>query len=433
MAESKLSESCNKEFDNLIADLKDIISIKSVSKKDTDGLPFGKGCKDVLDLFLKKASDMGFLTKNIDNYAGTISFDERKPKLGILCHLDVVDAEKDEGWTSDPFEPEIRNGRLYGRGAIDDKGPAMAVLYAMKIIKDSGIKLKRNVKFIVGCDEENGSSDMEYYRTKEDFPPMCFTPDGNYPCINFEKGMIRARFSHKLESDDFTAIKGGKVINAVPNYASVTTKEGGEIAVLGTAAHASTPWLGENALTKLVQKIVEGKLSKDETWTKLSKLFPHREYNGKSLGIASHDKKTGDVTCIWSRVEIIDGILYGDIDIRFPMSISLEEIKNHLKKRFEQNGFNVDIVMAENYHYVPEDSEFVQKLLKVYSDETGEDAKPLAIGGGTYVHDIEGGVAFGAEFPGENNNMHSPDESIKLESLMKNLRMFVSAIVSLCC
>ncbi|MCI5910411.1 MAG: Sapep family Mn(2+)-dependent dipeptidase [Oscillospiraceae bacterium] len=431
MKKIELNKYIEKEFDSIISDLKDIIAIKSVSiKSDNKKMPFGSECAKVLEVFLKKAENMGFKTNNIDNYAGTISFDEKDPELGILCHLDVVPADE-SGWTvTKPFESIVKDDRIYGRGAIDDKGPAIAVLYAMKIIKEMDIKLKKGLKFIVGCDEENGSSDMEYYRKKESFPKYVFTPDGDFPVINFEKGMLRVKFSRNVENSKVTSICGGNIINAVPEKAKAMLSSGLVINENGKSAHASTPQRGDNALTKLIDTL--SKNTNETVWKNIAKLFPYGENNGRGLGIYSKDDETGETTCVFSVAEIKNNHFEGYFDVRFPKNVKIEEITKKIKDKLVENGFDCEFVLKEDYHYVSSDSEFVKKLLNVYENETGEKASPLAIGGGTYVHDIDGGVAFGAEFPGENNNMHGNDEFIKIDSLKKSIRLYINAILEIC-
>ena len=73
-----------------------------------------------------------------------------------------------DGWNTDPFEGVIADGRITGRGVLDDKGPVIAALYAMKALKDSGAELKRRIRLIVGTDEETGSTDMERYKKTEE-------------------------------------------------------------------------------------------------------------------------------------------------------------------------------------------------------------------------------------------------------------------------
>lgn len=426
---SQLNDILENEKENIINDLKELIAVPSVSIKGTAREPFGKNCAAVLNLFLKKAENMGFITKNFDNYAGTVTFSSEKPYLGILCHLDVVPANASE-WKTDPFHARIYDGKIFGRGAIDDKGPAAAVLYAMYIIKKSGIKLNKNVRFIIGCDEENGSSDIEYYKTKESFPPYVFTPDGSYPVINFEKGMLRIKFTKKISDKTITSICGGNVVNAVPGY-SFIKKNNTKYEFYGISAHASTPELGDNALTKLFSSIGND-ISDDIIWSEISELFPYKDNNGKGLGIYAEDETTGETTCVLSMAEIVNGTFCGYADIRFPKNVSLDEICSKIEKNLNNKGFRCEFILKENYHYTDENSEFVKNLLEVYEKETGEKSSPVAIGGGTYVHNIEGGVAFGAEFPGENNNMHSKDEFIKLESLYKNIKLIAGAILKIC-
>ena len=133
-------------FDNIIDEnkneiintLSELIKIPSVSTEaNNPSLPFGEHCTNALNYILELGNSMGFRTKNIDNYCGFIEFGEGDELVGIIGHLDVVPALEDDGWTTPPFSPNIRDGKLFGRGSIDDKGPVVASLYAMKAIKDS--------------------------------------------------------------------------------------------------------------------------------------------------------------------------------------------------------------------------------------------------------------------------------------------------------
>jgi len=262
-------------YESAVELLKTLVSYESVLSEPQENMPYGKNCAQCLGAARAYLEKEGFLTAEFDNHAITAAFDEREPQLGILCHLDVVPAG--DGWNSDPFTLVQKGNKLIGRGAIDDKGPAAAVITAMRIIKDSGIPIRKNVRLILGSNEENGSSDMEYYRSKEDFPPMLFTPDGSFPIITIEKGMIRCKITSKLPADSSKAIislEGGTAVNAVPEKASVClrgfsrgdinraaeethldditfeiTENGDEILIKakGKSAHASTPQQGRNA------------------------------------------------------------------------------------------------------------------------------------------------------------------------------------------
>lgn len=448
-----LNSIIDKNFDSEIDFLKQIVAIESIGGDAVPSKPYGEKCAQVLDVFLKKAESMGFKTKNHENYVGTIEFNEKKTQLGVLCHLDVVPVTK-EDWTHDPFGGEIENGRIFGRGTIDDKGPAAAVLFALKALKESGLDVSSNVRFIVGCDEERGSSDMEYYMKKEKMPPFVFTPDGDYPVINIEKGMLRLKYEKKAEFTHIRSIKGGTVVNAVPasseavvvgidadilkKYADskISVKEcedGMHVFYRGTAAHASTPQSGDNAITGLFEYL--NKLPLDEAEKEymdfLTKTFVYGETDGAHLGIKMTDEKSGDLTEVLSIIDYDGKDFSMKMDIRYPLCTTKEEIKDIITKTLSVSGTAVKAEFENDPHCVDENSDFVKTLLSVYHEQTGLEPYAKAIGGGTYVHDIDGGVAFGAEFPGDENNMHGNDESMSLESLKLNTRIIANAIYEL--
>ena len=439
--------------EDMISDLARLIKIPSVMGVAEESAPFGKHPAAALAEALDICKSAGFSVKNIGNYIGTADFfpAEKIPELGILVHLDVVPVGG--GWTSDPFVLSRRDGKLFGRGAIDDKGPAIAALYALKAVKESGVTLSKNVRLIFGTNEENGSKDLEKYRAVENLPEMLFTPDGSYPVINTEKGMIRISYKANV-SEKIISAAGGNAVNAVPEYAeavldfstieiekfadkfegvkiSAENFEGKiKITARGKGAHASTPEGGKNAVTALLAVISE--ITGDEKAAALSAMFPYGETDGLSAGIKCSDEISGGLTTVLSVLDVRNGRLEARQDIRFPAEKTSGEILDLLKKTAEKHGFEMAADMVSEPHHVPEESEFVRKLLDVYEEFTGEKGYCVAIGGGTYVHETAGGVAFGAEFPGEENNMHGADEFITEESLVKNAKIFAAAIVRLC-
>ena len=445
-----LNETIERNFPEMLERLADIIRIPSIGGNKLPFMPYGRKCAEVLKRFLEIAEDEGFYIKNYDNYVGTIEFNENPVKLGVLCHLDVVPVSR-EDWNYDPFGAQIDNGRMYGRGTIDDKGPAMAVLFAMKAIKDSGIELSHNIRFIVGCDEERGSSDLEYYFKKEKVPQYVFTTDGDYPVINIEKGMMRLRFEKKIEMKHIKSITGGTVINAVPSCAEAILRDtdnlpssenisinnlydGIHVVYKGSAAHASTPESGINAITGLIEYLSRLELDENENnlFSALAHSFIHDDYYGKGLGINMTDEKSGPLTGVLSIISYDGCTLKMKMDIRYPVCGNKDDIQTRVKETVSDAGIEMYTDYVNDPHCVDENSEFVQTLLKVYHDQTGYDAYCKSIGGGTYVHDIENGVAFGPEFPGEVNNMHGNDESVSLESLMLNTKVIANAIYEIC-
>ena len=441
-----IKEKAEEYLDSAVMLLSELISCRSVMGEAKEGAPFGEECAETLRLAEDILSDDGFVVRNFDNYAVTAAFDEREPELGILCHLDVVPVDGQE-WQSDPFEADIRDGRIYGRGAIDDKGPAAAVITAMRIIKDMGIPLKRNVRLILGSNEENGSEDMEYYLTKESFPPMLFTPDGEFPVISAEKGMIRYEYTGSI-SDGLISLKGGSVVNAVPERAEAVVSRGDIdlsgfdgvsfttenindnticIKARGRGAHASTPGQGCNALTALIGALARAGLG-GSFIKRISEIYPYGDNNGKAAGIACSDSRSGALTSVLSIAETDGTTLRFLTDTRIPLDKSTAEIIS----RMDTNCPGGSALMTSEPHSADEDSEMVRTLLAVYEDATGEKGSCLAIGGGTYVHDTDSGVAFGAEWPGSDNHMHGADEFIGIEELKKDIIIYTDAIIRLC-
>ena len=413
--------------------LEELVAVPSVQGKEEEGAPFGKEPARALAVMLKKCGEYGFIVENTDNYVGSADINGLTPELAVLTHLDVVPVGS--GWTTDPFvlryEPET--GKLVGRGAIDDKGPAVAALFAARAVKELGLPLKKGIRLIFGTNEENGSADLAYYRRKHELPPMVFTPDGEYPVINAEKGMLRVYFSSDFDDDEISDIQGGTVINAVPQFCSVTFENNGaaeeEAVYEGISAHASTPELGENAITMFL----DGYCGEDMLLTELGRLFPHGETDGRSCGLGFSDEASGAMTCVLSLLNTENGRISGAVDIRFPLDRTKAEISGIICEKLSDAGFDIDSCDGVEPHCTDENSSFVQTLLRVYEKVTGEKRRCIAIGGGTYVHGIEGGVAFGAEFPGKNYNMHSPDEFITLEELLKNAEIMAEAMAALCC
>ena len=135
----------------------------------------------------------GFVTLDDQGYAGHIDIGNHSEYFGILGHLDVVPVNK-VGWDSDPFEVVIKDGKLFGRGVADDKGPLIAGYYAAKIIHDLNLPVKKTIRVIFGCDEERGSSCVRHYFENHEYPSMGFTPDAEFPVVYGEKGM--GKFSY---------------------------------------------------------------------------------------------------------------------------------------------------------------------------------------------------------------------------------------------
>ena len=446
----EIREYLENNFDQFKTALERLVRIPSVSGGAEGQYPFGKSCGKALDEFLKICGENGFYTRNYDYFAGSADmYDGIEPELGILAHLDVVPVtEKD--WSFAPFELTEQDGVLYGRGVTDDKGPLLAALFAMKAVRECGYSLKKNVRLIAGCSEETGTEkDIEAYCERTKMPPMVFTPDADFPIITTEKGMMRFAFGGSFDCKKIISIKGGTVVNAVPSEVtavidgeiklrcdgiSVKLENGRtEIVCKGVSAHAAMPEQGENAFTKLFTLLVDCGLPENDRkmLSSLLKLFPHGETNGASLGLDCTDA-SGATTCVFSIIDFEKGKLSCKADMRFPTTFNKATVVQRFKAASEKAGLEFISATGSEPHTVDTESEFVRTLLEVYGEVTGLTPWCKSIGGGTYVHGIEGGVAFGPEFEGEDNRIHGADERAEISSILTSAEIYAKAVIRLC-
>lgn len=415
-----------------------LISFPSVKAESSDGMPFGKGIADCLNYTLKLCESFGFRTKNCGGYAGWAEAGDGEEMLGILVHLDVVPAGSD--WTYPPFAGGIHDGKLYGRGAIDDKGPAAAVIFALKSVLDSGAVLKKRVRLIFGTDEESDWEDMDYYTANEELPSFGFTPDADFPVIYGEMGILQFDLVAAGNPEDKgNRIQGGEASNVVPDRcrALFMLKSGGktEIEEKGISAHASTPEAGENAISKVMQKLFElkagGELNCSETLGRFIDFYHDRIgfcLHGEKINCDLLDEPTGRLTFNAGMVDASDERASLSVDMRIPISFSKEEILERLGKETHEYGISIENIYFLKPVSLDKNSDLIKKLLKVYREATGDGREPLTMGGGTYARAMDRIAAFGPLFPGREAMEHRKDEFILLSDLMKITEIYTEAI-----
>ena len=452
--------------EDLIRGISRLVGVKSVREEPAPGAPFGPGPRAALDEALRLCADWGFKTRDYDHYVGLADLNDKETQLHILGHLDVVG--EGTGWNTDPYTCVEKDGILYGRGVSDDKGPVVAALLAMRAVRELDIPVSKNVTLIMGTDEESGSQDIAYYYAREPFAPQAFTPDADFPVINIEKGHYHPDFGAGWDPETVTprvsAMTGGFRVNVVPPEAqatvlgiapedltklcagveersgakfTVTGVEGGvQVHCLGRNAHAAMPEGGINAIQALLEVLARLPLA-DCPSTKavraMAGLFPFGDTRGKALGIAQSDH-SGDLTLNLALITLTGEGFTAKFDARVPVCATRENCAAVCEENLGKCG--IWVLGAEEMtavHVVEADSPLVRTLLQCYSDVTGvKDPQPIAIGGGTYVHDIPGGVAFGCDFPGFDPKMHSANEQASVENLLKAARIFALAIARLC-
>lgn len=466
MDKEKIERYIEEHRQEMLEDICTLCRINSERSSYQEGKPYGEGASRALAAALSMAESYGFSITNYDNYVGTADLNDKERQLDILAHLDVVPAG--DGWTvTKPFEPVIKDGKLYGRGTADDKGPAVAALYAMRAVKELGIPLSKNVRLILGTDEECGSSDIAHYYAEEPEAPMTFSPDGSFPVINIEKGRLpghlTAAFTPSEVLPRILSVKGGTKINVVPGEAAAViegldddlvreigkqiTEETGvvfeiqgkdstlELTALGKGAHAAAPAGGKNALAALLlllDRLPFAACEQTEKLHHLTGLFPWDDTEGKALGVAMADDCSGALTVTFSLLELTDRTLDASFDSRVPICGSNETVVEPIRAKLASCGMVLENETMTPPHYVDGESDFVKTLLSAFERYTGRKGYCEYTGGGTYVHDLKNGVAFGAAMPETDNRMHGADEFAVIDELIVSAKIFAQVIIDLC-
>ena len=451
--------------EDLLKDLFELLSVRSILGTDiTEETPFGSGPREALDLILSFGERDGYKTKLVENKAGHIEVGQGDELFGILGHVDVVPVVEAD-WTSHPFKPEIRDGKIFARGSLDDKGPTMAAYYAVKLLDKLGVKWNKRVRVIIGSDEETGFRCVEAYFKHEEQPASGFTPDAMFPLVYAEKA--RATFDHKLKfvledgNYNYKLVKfnGGQVLNMViasakaelvgevsdikekfENFLAlekldgeVTVEDTIKLTLKGKAAHGSTPQYGVNGATKLAEFL--SKLGLDNNGKNFVDYIVEKLANdpfGEKLGIDYSDNEMGEATYNYG---ILDYDLEKKVgivstDCRHPMKFDLVARLNGVKV----DNIDIEVTSTKEAHYVPKDDELVTTLMDVYRKHTGDTKNDaFVLGGGTYARCLKKGVAFGLLFPDKEDTMHQANEYLEVEDLLLATAIYAEGIYKLCC
>lgn len=461
---NKICELIEKNFENQIKDTIDIINIKSYRRNDdvTPECPFGKGAAECLNVFLQKAKDMGFTTKNIDNMVGWAEIGYGKKLYGILVHLDTVPEGNLSKWISEPFNGKIIDENLYGRGSQDDKGPAVSALYALKALKDSGVKLNARFRIIAGLDEETGMACAERYCKTEEIPMFSFSPDASFPLINSEKGIIqfsmkRTFFQSAPGQIKLLGLKGGTRFNIVPDSAyayfsgntakaeimleeindpriSVSYKDDFlEVKASGLSAHAMQPSKGKNAILALLQVLSKMDFIPNELlrWIRHASSFLKNETDGSSLGIACSDEISGALTLNTAMINSDSKDLIIRMDIRYPVTADPKDIEDKVHSIAKKLGMLIKINEHKKPIYISADTVETKTLLAAYENITKQEGKTLSIGGTTYCKAFPNAVTFGALMPESPELAHEENEHISLANLKTATKIYGEALFRL--
>lgn len=454
--------------DDIIRETCNLINIESVSEETTNlEIPFGQGCKDALDYTLKLGKNLGFKTKNIDNYCGYIEFGKGEKLVGIIGHLDIVPSG--DGWETPPFEATIKDGKIFGRGAIDDKGPVIASLYAMKAVKDN-LKINSRIRLILGVNEEKDWKCINHYKEKEEKPSIGFSPDANFPCIYAEKGILTIFIKEDYSKYNNLPIKisnidcNNNAINVVPKYCKVNLEIDAsrinislissfldtyieekqcnisysiledkiELISLGVQAHAAHPELGKNAISPMI--ILLNKLYNHFNFNlNIFEFFDKyigNEFDGKSLNINISDE-SGALTLNVGNFSINNNFLQIGLNLRIPVNTPIENITKLITKTNNTYELESLVTGTQAPLYVPKNNPLVETLTNLFNKANNSDLEPIAIGGGTYARAFENCVSFGANFPEDIDMCHQANEYVNIDKLILSSKIYAEAIYKL--
>lgn len=410
-------------MNEMIEALQKLVSFQSIAKEEGPEYPYGKEVCGAKEYVLELAKSFGMRVEDVPGKYAYIEIGAGPRLIGILSHLDVVPAG--DGWTQDPFGGEIVDGRIYGRGTTDDKGPTIAVLYAMKALKEK-TTLSARIRLILGQTEENGEwRDIEAYTDAEEIPECGFTPDGDFPAIQNELGAMV--FQVQMPQSGFLQGEGGIAPNMVPARAWVKT-EFGTYEASGKACHGCAPWLGLNGISELMEKVYQAE--PENRFLRMYADLIGKTIYGEKLGIAAEDE-SGKLTLNVGLFEVRDETATLMVDIRYPAKKNPDEISGSLVRQFSSYGASCECVYHVRPLYTPSDSPVLGALLSAYREVTGDDSRPISIGGGTYAKAMPNMVAFGPNFPGHENREHMEDEYILVEDFLKLEEIYERALAYL--
>lgn len=448
--------------DEIIRSTQELIRIRSVREEGSDTMPFGKGMSDALEYVLNLAGSMGFTVKNIDGYCGYAEYGDGDLYVGIMTHVDTC--PEGELWAVPPFEGRIVNNRIYGRGTMDNKGPLMAALYGLKAVKDSGKKLNKKIRLIIGTDEERYYKDIEHYLTKEKPPIAGFTLDGQFPVVFAEKGLAMMEFRSEIEQlgpGRIEYIRGGTAENTVPGHCeaylvtdkkseiisklSIFSKEnrhnmtahakddGVVIESFGVETHSMALEKGINAISPLIRFLNHVPIGDQAVREKIRFLDDAIGFDlfGSGFHVECEDEFSGKLTLNFGVVSLDRKGITVRLDLRYPVTCDFKKTSDKIIGMFAENGF----VLVENTYwdpvYFPKEHFLIKALLKAYQEVTKDTSEPISSGSGSYSKVMPNIAAFGAIFPGESEAWHRVNEYIDIDSLVKLTEIYAAAAYEL--
>lgn len=422
------------------------VQFNTVLAPAVEGGPFGQGNKDCLEYVLSVAKDLGFRTVNLDGYCGYAEVGEGDEIVGIIGHLDVV--PEGDGWKYPPYSGALAEDAIWGRGTIDDKGPIIISLFAIKALMDEGHTFNKRVRVIFGCNEETGSLCMEHYLKVDEPISYGVSPDSNFPVIFAEKTINSIEISGTSQDGNgakLVKLDGGIVINAVPDICALTIDANGEnandilsaisqklnamhiafdsslndnfidLTVHGKASHGSIPQEGVNAISHAIVALDD---IIDSDFVRIYNSYISTCIHGEKLGCFKEDEY-GKIAVNIGLCNYENGKYSIKINSRLPFNYDSNTMFNDIKTTLkDENCVNVTLLSDSQGFILDKNSDMIRLLTNAYREVSGDMAEPICSAGGTYAREFKNCVAFGPEMEGYGEMIiHQPNERLTLKAM----------------
>ena len=461
------SEIIEKNKEEMFQTLARFIRIRSVQEPAKGVFPFGEGVQEALDFMLREAKKEGFQVKDFDHYGAHIEWGSGDQILGIPCHLDVV--SEGDAWEHDPYGADMSEGRIYGRGASDNKGPLIAVFYAMKALKEAGFNPNKRIRLILGLDEESDWVGMKYYLERAEAPDLGFSPDGDFPLVRGEKGALVFEIAKKFakvpggtKGITLRSISGGRAANIVPDTARLlmmadsyenikekvsayrkatgynlnyrTKGKSFEVVAEGLSAHGATPEAGLNAISIIMGFAENIPFTCEDAEDAVHFYNNHIGFctDGSGIGCGFSDDESGKLVLNVGVVEMTPEAMRLTVNVRYPLSISEEQVYQAIMPAL--NKYNMGLVMRTSKPrlWFGKEDPLVKTFMDCYRRHTGDmQTEPSIMNGASYARAFKNCMAFGMLFPGEEDTMHQHDEYLTLNSMVQGAKIYADIIAEL--
>ena len=338
------------------------------------------------------------------------------------------------GWSYPPFALTEKDGNFYGRGILDNKGPIISCLFAMKLLKDLGHQPQLPLRIIFGTDEESGMSDIPHYLAVEQPPRFGFTPDCKYPVVYGERGVVNVQLDFPLpvqEQQLLAAFSGDQFRDHVPDHLSVTIGSQ-SFEALGKRSPSNAPELGDNAITKLAQQAAPQLAATPSLQAALQWIAQsfHQQHYGEGIDLVLEDADSGKLILTPVVLQKSASGLALEVAFRYPVSVTEEQVLAGVQKALPK-GASLTILRSIPGFCRSKDAPEIQTLSTIYHQVTGNDPTPVTTTGATYARKMPNILAFGPSFPGQKGIAHNQDEYMAVADLRMNLEIYLRSLQAL--